>query len=156
MAVLQSVEELEALLTDRPDRTHTYQIAPSVVPRMIEAVRSASSGAKTREMESAEVEDLARYLEVPVEELHGPFTVFDAACSGCGRRLNILDVAKTGVDDAFHSKSRLVAVLSGSAGHWLTVRGEDGGRFVNCFSCGRKSDMPFNYYDCGVTAYAWA
>jgi hypothetical protein len=156
MAVLSSVDELEALLNDRPDETRTYQLDPSAAADLLRVIRSADSGSKAREMDSAEVEELARYLQMPVEELQRPLTVSAIACSGCGRWLTILDIAKTGVDDGFHSKARLADVLSGRAGQFVTVRGKDGGRFANCSSCSRKSDTPIFVYTCGVNAYAWA
>lgn len=156
MPVLQSLEEFQALLVDRPEQTRTFQIDPGIAADLHEIIQLARSGAKMREMDSAEIEELARYLEVPVGELATPMTVSDIRCSGCGRRLNITDLAKTGVDDGLHAKGRLAAVLCGKAGQWVTVRGKDGGRFANCSACGRMSATPFIDYTCGVVAYAWA
>jgi len=84
--------------------------------------------------------------------------VSDLGCSGCGRRLTILDLAKTAVEDGHHSTAILAAVLTGKAGPWVTVRGKDGGRHANCSSCGRRSDVPFDSYgsDACPEYYVWA
>jgi hypothetical protein len=156
VAVLQSVDELEALLKDRPDQSRTYKIDPGVVDEMIEFIRSHPSGANSRTMDPAEVEELARYLDVAVEDFPGRLTVTDIACSGCGRRLTILDIAKTGVDNGLHSRELMAAVLTGRAGQWVTVRGKDGGRFVDCAACGLESVTPIDDYACSPVAYAWA
>jgi len=70
MAVLQSVDELEALLDDRPEETRTYQVDPNVAGEVLQAIRSVDSGVRVREMNASEVSELARYLSVPIEELH--------------------------------------------------------------------------------------
>lgn len=152
------IEELEALLDDRPEETRTYQVDPSIAVEMLEAIRSVDSGRKVRKMDAPEVAELARYLSVPIEEFQGPFTVSDIGCSGCGRRLTILDLAKTAVDHGLHSTAAMAAVLTGKAGRWVTVRGKDGGRYANCSACGRQSDVPFDSYTSDVCplAYAWA
>jgi|GEM_PF-2979850 len=159
MPVLQSLEELEVLLDDRPNETRTYRVAPNAAAEILGAVRSLDNGLRIREMDTSEVEELAQYLEVASEDFQGPLTVSDLSCSGCGRRLSILDLAKTGVEDALHSKEMLAAVLTGNAGQWVTVRGRDGGRHANCSACGRLSDAPFDSYSTSLECpvyYVWA
>jgi hypothetical protein len=158
MAVLQSLEELEALLDDRPEVTRTYQVDPSIAAEMLEAIRSLDSGVKVRQMTAPEVAELAQYLSISVEEFSGPLTVSDIGCSGCGRRFTILDIAKTAVDDGLHAKALLAAVLTGKAGTWVTVRGKDGGRYANCSACGLRSEVPIDAYstDACPVAYVWA
>ena len=159
MAVLQSLEELEVLLDDRPSETHTFKVAPNAAAEILETVRSLDYGLSIREMDAAEVKELAQYLEVAAEDFQGPLTVSDLGCSGCGRRLSILDLAKTGVDEGLHSKEMLAAVLTGNAGQWVTVRGKDGGRHANCSACGLRSGAPFETYATSFACpnyYVWA
>jgi hypothetical protein len=92
--------------------------------------------------------ELASYLEIPETQFRGPYSVADITCRGCGRHLTMLDFAKTSVDAGLHSKELLGPVLTGQAGYWVTIRGLDGGRYVNCAACGQKSHTTFFHYAC--------
>ena len=157
MALLNSLAEFESLLENRPEHTRTYQIAPTIAPEMHKVIqaREIVSDLRWRVMNPTEMQELASYLEISVAELHGPFSVSDIHCHGCGRHLTILDIAKTSVDTGLHSKAVLAQVMTGHAGQWVTVRGQDGGRYADCAACGQKSQAPFKLYACPVY-YLWA
>jgi hypothetical protein len=153
--VIQSVAELEAMLADRPEHTRTYQISEVGADDVIRYITTHDSGVPMRVMSPAEVEDLARYLGTPAGQFHGPYSFSDTTCAGCGRRVTLLDMAKTGVDQGLHSKEQLAAVLTGKAGKWVTVRGKDGGRRVDCAACGRECKEHIDY-ECVPDGYLYA
>lgn len=150
MTMLHSLAEFESLVENRPEKSRTYQIDPAIATEVREAIRARkpSESLQVRMMNPAEMHELASYLEIPVTEFRGPFSISDMTCSGCGRHLTMLDFAKTSVDAGLHSKALLAPVLTGKAGHWVTIRGLDGGRHVDCATCGRKSGDPFAHYEC--------
>jgi len=155
--MLHSLEEIDALVASRPEKTRTYQLDPTIAPEVIRKIQDGrpNNGLRLRTMNPAEADELARYLEVPATEFHGPFTVSDIRCHGCGRHLTMLDVAKTGVDTGLHLRTTLAQVLTGRFGQWLTVRGQDGGRYADCAACGQKSPYPFEEYGEDYN-YMWA
>ncbi|HLX49363.1 MAG TPA: hypothetical protein VKS82_13620 [Streptosporangiaceae bacterium] len=156
MTVLRSAAELQALLGDRPDQTHTYQISPASADDVTTFIRSLNSGPVMRDMSVAEIEELARYLDIPPGEFYGTYSFSDCSCTGCGRHLTLMDMAKTGVDRGFHSKEQLAAVLTGKAGQWVTVRGRDGGREINCSACGQVCGASAINYLCFPVQYFYA
>jgi hypothetical protein len=153
--VIQSVEELEALLADRPGRTKTYQISSASADDVSRYIKTHVPGPPMRLMSPAEIEDLAHYLGAPAGEFHGSYMFSDASCAGCGRRLTLLDMAKTGVDQGLHAKDRLMTVLTGKTGYWVTVRGKDGGRRIDCANCGLGCAVAINYL-CSPHIYYYA
>lgn len=156
MTVLRSAADLQALLEDRPGRTHTYQIIPASADDVTTFIRSLNSGPVMRDMSVAEIGELARYLDIPAAELYGTYSFSDCSCAGCGRHLTLMDMAKTGVDRGFHSKEQLAAVLTGKAGQWVTVRGKDGGREINCSACGQVCSASVINYLCFPVQYFYA
>ena len=109
-----------------------------------------------RRMDETELRELAEYLDVDVERLHGPFRVVDAECLRCGRRITFLDFVKTAVEQGVHDQSQLRAILTGEAGNWITVRGQDGGRPVACANCEQLLRMPGDYSEYSSSSYAYA
>lgn len=150
MRTVSSPDEITQLLQDRPEKTQTYQVSADVAGR----VPLDSVG--LRQMDDAEVRELAEYLEVDVDSLRGPFRVIDADCPQCGRRTTFLDFVKTAVADGAHDRERLSAVLTGQAGNWITVRGRDGGRPVRCAGCAQALRMPGAYSEYSSSSYAYA
>jgi hypothetical protein len=149
MTMLHSLAEFESLVENRPEHSRTYQIDPAIATEVRKAipVRRAASG-PVREMNPAEMRELASYLEIPVSEFRGPYSVSDITCRSCGRHLTMLDFAKTSVDAGLHSKALVAQVLTGRAGIWVTIRGLDGGRYANCAACGQQSHTRFIHYAC--------
>src|SRR4051794_5318009 len=125
MRQLSQPSELHELLADRPGQTHTYRVTEDVFASL-----SDDTAGDLRTMDDAEVAELARYLGVEPGELSGDFRVVEVSCQSCSRTLTVLDFAKTAVDDDQHDRDALAEVLSGRAGQWVTVRGQDGGRPV--------------------------
>jgi len=154
MTVLQSVADLQAILDDRPDQTHTYQLDPAAADDLVTFIKSLDPGGPVRLMTSSEVEELHRYLGI--DESHATYSVADITCDGCGRRATILDFAKTGVDRGWHTTQQLAAVLTGKTGKWVTVRGKDGGRRFDCADCGRESSTALYAYLCDPFGYLYA
>ncbi len=111
-----------------------------------------------REMDEAETLKLAEYLEVPAQDLRGPLKVVDVRCPSCTRRLSFLDFAKTAVELGAHGKEDLRHVLTGKSGEWITIRGRDGGRPVNCAQCGHDVPRPMAgcYSEYSSSDYAYA
>jgi hypothetical protein len=149
MTMLHSLAEFESLVENRPEHSRTYQIDPAIAAEIWKAIPDwrAPSG-PVREMNPAEMCELASYLEIPVTEFREPYSVSDISCRGCGRHLTMLDFAKTGVDAGLHPKALIAQVLTGRAGMWVTIRGLDGGRYANCATCGKQSPTPFIHYAC--------
>jgi hypothetical protein len=86
-------------------------------------------------MNEAEVQELASFLKVEAELLDGPFRVVDAACQNCYRVITFLDFVKTAIDQKQHNRDDLSRIVTGQGGSWITIRGRDGGRPVNCANC---------------------
>lgn len=151
MQDLTSQEELAQLLRNRPSETHTYQLSRGVV-----VDRSADAG-PLRLMTTGELEELANYLKVSPAQLQGEFLVADTSCDKCKRRLTILDFVKTAVDKGHHGLAELAGVLSGVGGDWVTVRGKDGGRPVDCAGCGESiTSLRSSYSEYSGGGYAYA
>lgn len=160
MTMLRSLTEFESLVDNRPEQSRTYQVDPAIAPEIRKAIRvmKANGTPRVRRMSPAEMRELAGYLDISVADFHGPITVSDITCQGCGRHLSVLDIAKTSVDTGLHTKALLAKVLTGQAGHWVTIRGRDGGRYADCAACGLQSPTPFEDYECapGPDGYEWA
>lgn len=140
------------MLEDRPAETRTY-----AVPRELLDQIQLDTAPDLRELTDDEVNELAAYLETSPDELDGPFRVADASCGECGRRISFVDFVKTGVDEGQHDRQELAEVLSGRAGAWVTIRGQDGGRPVKCAECGelvRALRLDYSEYSGGGYAYA--
>lgn len=150
MRMLSSEEEIVRLLGDRPARTETYRIPQEL------SYRIPLDSVGLRRMDGHELEELAEYLEVACEDLAGPFRVVDADCPRCGRHIAFLDFVKTAVDEGVHDRPQLSAILTGQAGNWLTIRGKDGGRRVNCAACRQALRMPGDYSEYSSSSYAYA
>jgi hypothetical protein len=99
---------------------------------------------------------VALYLEVAVEDLDGPLRVVDARCRHCQRRITFLDFILTAVRSGHHKRVQLRDVLTGQAGAWITIRGQDGGRPVTCSRCGQVARMPNEYSEYSNPNYAYA
>jgi hypothetical protein len=150
MRTLSSSDEIQRLLRDRPEHTHTYQVSRELAG----GIPLDSVG--LRRMDGPEIQELADYLGVDVEYLRGPFRVVDAECPRCGRRISFLDFVKTAIDDGVHERSQLAAILAGEVGTWITIRGRDGGRAVRCADCGQTLRMPGEYSEYSSSSYAYA
>lgn len=150
MAMLSSPDEVLRLLQDRPEHTRTYEVAPEIAGR----VPLDSVG--LRRMDSAEVQELADYLELDQKALRGPFRVVDADCPRCGRHITFLDFVKTAIEEGVHDRAQLGDVLAGRAGNWITIRGRDGGRPVRCAGCDQTLRMPNAYSEYSSSSYAYA
>jgi hypothetical protein len=151
MRALTSEADVRKLLDNRPKRTQTYQVAAGVLGRV-----PLDTRARLRTMTKGEVAELANYLDVPADELDGPFKVVRAECPHCGRQLTFVDFAKTGVTKRVHTKAQLRDILTGKAGSWITIRGEDGGRDVLCARCGRLARVRDGYSEYSSSSYAYA
>ncbi len=90
----------------RPRETHTYEVSREVLERI-----PFDAKEPLRVMDEAEAEELARYLEVDAAQLAGPFSVVEATCPECSRRITFLDFVKTAVDGGHHERNRLRDVL---------------------------------------------
>ncbi|WP_018333945.1 hypothetical protein [Actinomycetospora chiangmaiensis] len=124
-------DELDALLADRPAATRTVPVDVDV----FHASQRDRRGSLRRMTEEEDAE-LAAHLDVPVAALAGPFHAVDRTCTSCGRRVTFLDFVCTATADGHHLLGELRAVLTGSRGCWITVRGRDGGRPARCAECG--------------------
>jgi hypothetical protein len=62
---------------------------------------------------------------------------------------------KTGIDEGPHDKGQLKAVLTGRAGAWWTVRGQDDGRPLRCATCARSVRFS-EYSEYSSSSYAYA
>jgi hypothetical protein len=134
MARLISTEELRELLASPPAKTQTYETEAPIAERT-----SGEDGAwRGRLMTDPEIEELAKFLEVPASLLVGPFEVDDLVCQQCGRHVTFLDFAKSGVDQGAHSVASLGGILTSRDKAWVTVVGRDGGRPIMCVGCGAR------------------
>lgn len=151
MRTLDSAEEVRRLLGDRPHRTRTYRVPA-------ESLRDVArdSDRELRTLSDSEVREVADFLEVDVAELKGPFKVVDTTCPSCERQLGFVDFVRTAVSTDVHDRDRLREVLTGRDGHWLTIRGLDGGRPVLCVRCGQVARMPNGYSEYSSSSYAYA
>lgn len=149
-----TLDEVLEFIETRPEKTRTYQVPDGVI-----AALPLTEAPYMRTMDEAETQELAEYLETPAASLKGPLKVFEAKCSSCGRRITFLDFAKTAVELGQHPKEGLRDVLTGNGGEWITIRGRDGGRPVNCAQCGH--DVPRlkingSYSEYSSNSYAYA
>ncbi|MET9326892.1 hypothetical protein [Tsukamurella sp. NPDC003166] len=113
-------------------RTTTYRVHPDarvVIPP------EARAALDLREIDDGEIRQLAAFLNIAQDDLVQPLHVARLACPACDRRLGILDFVKTAVQLGHHDRSEIADILTGRGGAWVTVRGQDGGRPVNCALC---------------------
>jgi hypothetical protein len=130
---ITSKAQLDSLRENPPEKTDTWLVDEAATD-----VRFAEQNPALREMTSAEVDEMAEYLEVDASELDGPFFVAkDVRCPNCDRATTFLDFIKTAVDSGLHDKALVREVLAGRAGRWITVVGQDGGREAVCVACER-------------------
>jgi hypothetical protein len=128
---ITSRAQLDSLLEDRPEKTQTWLVDESATD-----VVFPEPSAAMREMTPDEVEEMAAYLELDADELDGPFYIAkDVRCPNCDRATTFLDFIKTAVDSGQHDKTLVREVLTGQAGQWITIVGEDGGREAICVAC---------------------
>lgn len=151
MRTIESEDEVRRLLHDRPRRTQTYRVPDGSLERL-----PVDDDRRLRELDDAEIGELASFLEVDASDLRGPFRVVDAACPSCDRRLGFVDFVRTAVASDVHDRDLLRDVLTGRAGTWLTVRGLDGGRPVLCADCGSLARLPNGYSEYSSSQYAYA
>lgn len=140
--------ELKQLLTETPAVTRTYEIDAEVHSRALNRPPGP-----VRQMNGAEIAELADYLGVEADLLVGPFEVTDATCQKCGRRRTFLDFAKSGVDAGVHSRPELAAILTSRDRAWVTIVGSDGGRQASCAKCGSIFSTQENSYHSGAYDY---
>jgi hypothetical protein len=150
MTTTLTLSEVQRLLEKRPKKTRTYRVQASVLKKI-----ASDSQLELRSMGAAEEKELAAYLDVGTKALKGPFRVVGASCPYCDRHVTFLDFVKTGVEDGPHDKAQLKAVLTGRAGAWLTIRGQDEGRPLRCAVCTRIIKMAA-YSEYSSASYAYA
>jgi uncharacterized C2H2 Zn-finger protein len=148
--VLKSEQDVRRLLQKRPEKTQTYRVPAEVLRRV-----PLDTTVPLRSMTDAEMQELAEYLGVGAEQLHGPLRVVEARCPRCQRLITFLDFVQTAVESRVHERAQLRDVLTGRAGAWITVRGRDGGRPVTCANCGEMARMPA-YSEYSSSSYAYA
>lgn len=148
---LTSKEAIQRLLEDRPEKTRTYQTTP-------EALHSVQLDTKERlrSMDKYEIEQLAVYLAVPLDQLAGDFRVVDLNCPHCGRLISFLDFVHAAVGARQHAREELAEILTGRRGAWITIRGRDGGRPVICAECGQIARITDGYSEYSNNNYAYA
>ncbi|MET9886488.1 hypothetical protein ABZZ20_25790 [Streptomyces sp. NPDC006430] len=149
-----TLDEVLEHLKNRPETTHTYRVPVGLI-----AALPLTEAPGMRVLDEAETQELAHYLGTPASSLKGPLKVLDSRCSECSRRITFLDFAKTAVDLGFHPKDGLRDVLTGKGGEWITIRGRDGGRPVNCAQCGNdvpRLRMNGSYSEYSSSSYAYA
>ena len=151
MRTLESSDEIRHLLANRPHRTRTYRVEPDALQDL-----APDNDRRLRTLDDSEVRDVADFLEVDAAELKGPFKVVDATCPSCDRRLGFVDFVQTAVRSDTHDRDLLRKVLTGDHGHWLTIRGLDGGRPVLCLRCGAIARLPNGYSEYSSSSYAYA
>jgi hypothetical protein len=139
---ITSNAHLDSLRESPPATTQTWLVDDSATD-----VPPLQPSASMREMTQDETEELAAFLELEAAELDGPFYVAkDMRCPNCERELTFLDFVQTAVESGAHDKALVGQVLTGRAGRWITVVGEDGGRDVTCVACGhvvpRRQRLP--------------
>jgi hypothetical protein len=145
-----TIAEVRLLLQKRPAKTLTYKVQASVLKQIL-----SDTKVRQRSMRAAEEKELAAYLEVQVKSLKGPFKVVEASCPHCDRHITFLDFVKTGIEEGPHDKAQLKAVLTGRAGAWLTIRGQDEGRPLRCATCTRiVRTVAYSEYSSSSYAYA--
>lgn len=145
-----TLAEARRLLEKRPRKTQTYRVQASVLRQI-----PSDDKIRLRSMRAAEEKELAAYLEVQVKALKGPFKVVEAFCPHCDRHITFLDFVKTGIEEGPHDKAQLKAVLTGRAGAWLTIRGQDEGRPLRCATCARIVRIS-EYSEYSSSSYAYA
>jgi hypothetical protein len=145
-----SEDDIRRLLEDRPEKTQTHPVDPEIMSRI-----PLDTGAELRTMNDDEVRELADYLDVGVKELDGPFNVVEANCPHCNRLITFVDFVHTAVKGGAHEQDQLREILTGRAGAWITIRGQDGGRPVVCIGCGQVARMPA-YSEYSSSSYAYA
>jgi uncharacterized protein Usg len=130
---ITSKAQLDSLRKSRPEKTETWLVDESATD-----VPFPEPTPAMREMTPDEVDEMAAYLELDANELDGPFHIAkDVRCPHCDRATTFLDFIKTAVDSGLHDKALVREVLTGRAGRWITVVGQDGGREPVCVSCER-------------------
>jgi hypothetical protein len=143
------IAEVRRSLAKRPEKTRTYRVRSDAFRKV-----APKEQKDQRRLNKEEVVELAEYLGVRPTSLKGPFVVPDASCQNCGRHITFLDFVSTGVGLRAHAKGALRDVLTGRSGTWLTIRGLDGGRPIDCFNCGRRVGLDAYCYSSGGYAYA--
>jgi hypothetical protein len=151
MRTIDSEDGVRELLAQRQHRTRTYRVPDGSLARL-----PLDNERRLREIDDAELQEVADFLEVDRGELHGPFKVVEASCPNCERRLGFVDFIRTAVQTDVHDRDRLREVLTGRAGSWLTIRGLDGGRPVICGDCGLIARLPNGYSEYSSSSYAYA
>lgn len=149
MTSFTPIAEVRRNLERRPAKTRTYRIRSDAFRKVAPKQKKDQ-----RRLTTAEIAELAEYLGVRPTSLKGPFVVPDASCQNCGRHITFLDFVDTGVGLRAHSRETLRDVLTGRSGAWLTVRGLDGGRPIDCFNCGRRVGLDEYCYMSSGYAYA--
>ena len=98
MSTIKSREELEQLLADRPAATRTFSTTAEVIASL------QNERAQTaRPTPESDIQKLAEFLDVPREDLGGPFEVDERfVCPNCNRSLSFLDIMTTAVESGAH------------------------------------------------------
>ncbi|MGW2997374.1 hypothetical protein ACWDA9_38805, partial [Streptomyces sp. NPDC001193] len=88
-----TLDEVLEYVKNRPETTRTYQVPQGVI-----AALPLAEPPHMRLLSASEIQELADYLDTSPSSLKGPFKVFDATCSSCGRHITFLDFANRGWD----------------------------------------------------------
>lgn len=145
---ITSLEQLNELLQNRPEQTETWLISKEIATD----VKIASED--MRKMTEVEEKELANYLDVSAEDLHGPFYIDkDLVCPECNRDLTFLDFVQTAIeiDGTIHSKKLIADILCGRNGSWITISGKNTKRTVFCANC----QHPITYFTHNYAAHEY-
>lgn len=151
MAALRTADDVRELLYERPARTRTYRVDRETLRAL-----PSDDPPEMRTMDDTEVAELAEHLGVRTDDLDGPFRVVELRCPECDRHTTFLDFVATAEQHGAHELVQLRGVLTGRAGAWLTIRGRDGGRPVDCLGCGTTLRPREGYSEYSSSSYAYA
>ena len=138
--IIQDFEELLRIARSMPKQTRTYAVTAEVADanyrRMI-----AVGGDRLRPMTSAEMQELADYLGIEVDEVVMAHPhIEEKPCPECARSLTFTDLIHEAVSTGRHDGQFMAEVLLGRRGHFVTISGtEDTSHVMRCLGCGDRS-----------------
>ncbi len=137
---ISSVEQLKYLAANRPKQTKTYRTTQEVAEANYQQML-LRGGSRLKPMTVPQMEELAAYLDVPLEDITiAKPCIEENICPQCSRLLTFTDLVHEAVVTSNHSKAFMADVLVGKMGPILTITGldDDTHRF-NCINCGDRS-----------------
>ena len=149
---LTSIEHLRKLINNRPKKTQTFLIPEEIKEEAKKVIDLVKPLSEYRQLTPKEVNEIADYLKVDVEQLQGPFYVDkEQICPKCSRKNTFLDITKTAIEQDIHVREMIIDVITGTRDYWVTIFGTGDMREFFCLDCG--SGVVQQGYKCD--SYAW-